>query len=215
MTEAQLVFLVFRGQVLWSQSLLCGVSVGCQQSGGSWLMLVFVLGLFGSGWGRHSTAFRSHSHTVFLFSPPLFQRWGSLWCPSTAVTLSSSGRWRKAWTGPSHQWLERATGWMWGGPWRLSALSVTFVVALWWLLNSACCRFWYWKWHFSSQIDLSETLESWAAENITSDQRKVKPVWTDASFTLKYYSDALFDFPHWFGFSKRTFKVVCFFFPKL
>uniref|UniRef100_A0A3B3BXH5 Mesenteric estrogen dependent adipogenesis n=1 Tax=Oryzias melastigma TaxID=30732 RepID=A0A3B3BXH5_ORYME len=34
-----------------------------------------------------------------------------------------------------------------------------------------------------------------------------KPVWRDASFTLKYESDALFDFPHWFGFSKRTFKA--------
>uniref|UniRef100_A0A3Q3QJK6 Uncharacterized protein n=1 Tax=Monopterus albus TaxID=43700 RepID=A0A3Q3QJK6_MONAL len=35
---------------------------------------------------------------------------------------------------------------------------------------------------------------------------KVNPAWRNASFTLKYYSDALFDFPHWFGFSKRKFK---------
>uniref|UniRef100_A0A3Q4HM63 Uncharacterized protein n=1 Tax=Neolamprologus brichardi TaxID=32507 RepID=A0A3Q4HM63_NEOBR len=41
---------------------------------------------------------------------------------------------------------------------------------------------------------------------ISDDLMKVKPVWRDASFTLKYYSDALFDFPHWLGFSKRTFK---------
>ncbi|XP_034461589.1 mesenteric estrogen-dependent adipogenesis protein-like [Hippoglossus hippoglossus] len=59
-------------------------------------------------------------------------------------------------------------------------------------------------------IDLAETLESWAAKNIhiESDKLlKVEPVWRDASFTLKYYSDALFDFPHWFGFSKRNFKL--------
>ncbi|KAL7390454.1 hypothetical protein ABVT39_021614 [Epinephelus coioides] len=59
-------------------------------------------------------------------------------------------------------------------------------------------------------IDLTEVLESWAAKNIiiiTDEQKKVQPVWRDAAFTLKYYSDALFDFPHWFGFSKRTFKL--------
>lgn len=57
-------------------------------------------------------------------------------------------------------------------------------------------------------IDLTEELESWAAKNFTTDSPiKVKPVWKDAGFTLKYYSDALFDFPHWFGFSKRTFKL--------
>lgn len=70
------------------------------------------------------------------------------------------------------------------------------------------------KWLFF-QIDLTELLESWAAENIhvtTDPLIKVKPVWRDASFTLKYYSDALFDFPHWFGFSKRTFKASASFF---
>ncbi|XP_032389928.1 mesenteric estrogen-dependent adipogenesis protein isoform X2 [Etheostoma spectabile] len=59
-------------------------------------------------------------------------------------------------------------------------------------------------------IDLTELLESWAAKNIhiiTDKPIKVKPVWRDASFTLKYYSDALFDFPHWFGFSKRKFNL--------
>uniref|UniRef100_A0A3B4G9F5 Mesenteric estrogen dependent adipogenesis n=1 Tax=Pundamilia nyererei TaxID=303518 RepID=A0A3B4G9F5_9CICH len=56
-------------------------------------------------------------------------------------------------------------------------------------------------------IDLTEEMESWAAKNLISDDlMKVKPVWRDASFTLKYYSDALFDFPHWLGFSKRIFK---------
>ncbi|XP_028277182.1 mesenteric estrogen-dependent adipogenesis protein [Parambassis ranga] len=57
-------------------------------------------------------------------------------------------------------------------------------------------------------IDLTEALESWAAKNIITDALiKAKLVWADSSFTLKYYSDALFDFPHWFGFSKRTFKL--------
>lgn len=61
------------------------------------------------------------------------------------------------------------------------------------------------------QIDLAEALNSWAAKNIhieTDDLVKVTPVWRDASFTLKYYTDALFDFPFWFGFSKRNFQVL-------
>ncbi|XP_013858785.1 mesenteric estrogen-dependent adipogenesis protein [Austrofundulus limnaeus] len=52
-------------------------------------------------------------------------------------------------------------------------------------------------------VDLTEALESL----VVPEEPKQKPVWRDASFTLKYYSDALFDFPHWFGFSKRTFKL--------
>ncbi|KAM9729118.1 mesenteric estrogen-dependent adipogenesis protein [Menidia menidia] len=57
-------------------------------------------------------------------------------------------------------------------------------------------------------IDLTEALESFAPRSAAAEDRNtVKPVWRDASFTLKYYSDALFDFPHWFGFSKRTFKL--------
>ncbi|XP_022052749.1 mesenteric estrogen-dependent adipogenesis protein [Acanthochromis polyacanthus] len=57
-------------------------------------------------------------------------------------------------------------------------------------------------------IDLTEELESWAVKNFTTNNPiKVKPMWKDAGFTLKYYSDALFDFPHWLGFSKRTFKL--------
>lgn len=57
---------------------------------------------------------------------------------------------------------------------------------------------------------MSELLESWATQNLhiaTDEKVKVPPGWRDFSFTIKYYSDALFDFPHWFGFSKRTFKV--------
>ncbi|KAE8287412.1 Mesenteric estrogen-dependent adipogenesis protein [Larimichthys crocea] len=57
-------------------------------------------------------------------------------------------------------------------------------------------------------VDLTEPLESWAEKNIhVLSDKPIKTVWTDASFTLKYYSDALFDFPHWFGFSKRKFKL--------
>ncbi|XP_073335444.1 mesenteric estrogen-dependent adipogenesis protein [Pagrus major] len=59
-------------------------------------------------------------------------------------------------------------------------------------------------------VDLTELMESWTAKNtnvITNGLTKVQPVWRDASFTLKYYTDALFDFPHWFGFSKRQFKL--------
>ncbi|XP_029924742.1 mesenteric estrogen-dependent adipogenesis protein [Myripristis murdjan] len=58
-------------------------------------------------------------------------------------------------------------------------------------------------------IDLSEVLQMWAGRNfrVVTDNGSVTPVWTDTSFTLKYYSDALFDFPHWLGFSKRKFKL--------
>lgn len=60
------------------------------------------------------------------------------------------------------------------------------------------------------QIDLTDVLESCVRKNLclsTDGILKVSPAWRNASFTLKYYSDALFDFPHWFGFSKRSFKV--------
>ncbi|XP_060911041.1 mesenteric estrogen-dependent adipogenesis protein-like [Labrus mixtus] len=59
-------------------------------------------------------------------------------------------------------------------------------------------------------IDLTDVLESWGAKNlhiIPDKPLKVKPVWRDACFTLKYYSDALFDFSRWFGFSEREFSV--------
>ncbi|XP_072231521.1 mesenteric estrogen-dependent adipogenesis protein [Leuresthes tenuis] len=57
-------------------------------------------------------------------------------------------------------------------------------------------------------IDFTEALESCALQDITIDDlEEVKLVWRDASFSLKYYSDALFDFPKWFGYSKRTFKA--------
>lgn len=56
-----------------------------------------------------------------------------------------------------------------------------------------------------SQIDLSELLQS--SEVMTCDPTKATRVWRDAYFTLKYYSDAMFDFSHWFGFSNRAFNV--------
>ena len=45
-------------------------------------------------------------------SQMFYQCCSSTWCPSTAAILSSSGRWREDWTGPSPQLLGRATGWM-------------------------------------------------------------------------------------------------------
>lgn len=58
------------------------------------------------------------------------------------------------------------------------------------------------------QIDLSEILQSLAAEGLLAENlMKYNPTWKDASFTLKYYSDALFDFPHWLGRSKRSFQA--------
>lgn len=61
---------------------------------------------------------------------------------------------------------------------------------------------------FSAQVDLTELLQG--SEVAAGDPRKAACVWRDARFTLKYSSDALFDFPHWFGFSKRAFKVNLF-----
>ncbi|CAJ1063814.1 mesenteric estrogen-dependent adipogenesis protein-like [Xyrichtys novacula] len=55
-------------------------------------------------------------------------------------------------------------------------------------------------------IDFKEVLERWGEENIHMTE-KGKPVWRDTCVTLKYYSDALFDFAHWFGFSKRKFNL--------
>ncbi|XP_032433085.1 mesenteric estrogen-dependent adipogenesis protein [Xiphophorus hellerii] len=58
------------------------------------------------------------------------------------------------------------------------------------------------------EIDLSEILQSLAAEGLIAENlMKYNPTWKDASFTLKYYSDALFDFPHWLGRSKRSFQL--------
>ncbi|XP_052376391.1 mesenteric estrogen-dependent adipogenesis protein-like [Oncorhynchus keta] len=58
-------------------------------------------------------------------------------------------------------------------------------------------------------IDLCDALRGWAGESfcLLGNREKVTPVWKDTCFTLKYYSDALFDFPHWLGFSKRHFKI--------
>ncbi|XP_026228717.1 mesenteric estrogen-dependent adipogenesis protein isoform X3 [Anabas testudineus] len=57
-------------------------------------------------------------------------------------------------------------------------------------------------------IDLSEALMSCVGNIITNKEVKVRSVRIHALFTLKYCSDALFDFPHWFGFSKRQFNVT-------
>ncbi|KAM6984645.1 mesenteric estrogen-dependent adipogenesis protein [Aplochiton taeniatus] len=58
-------------------------------------------------------------------------------------------------------------------------------------------------------IDFEDALRTCAGDSfrIIADGKMIRPAWTDTSFTLKYYSDALFDFPHWFGFSKRQFRI--------
>ncbi|XP_010902557.2 mesenteric estrogen-dependent adipogenesis protein [Esox lucius] len=59
-------------------------------------------------------------------------------------------------------------------------------------------------------IDLSDALHGWAGGRLCllSDGGTDRPVWKDTCFTLKYYSDALFDFPHWLGFSKRQLRIT-------
>ncbi|XP_061607563.1 mesenteric estrogen-dependent adipogenesis protein-like [Phyllopteryx taeniolatus] len=56
---------------------------------------------------------------------------------------------------------------------------------------------------YEVEVDLTDALNMWATHNMTG----IKPEWVDSSFTLKYHSDPLFDFPHWLGFSKRKFKL--------
>ncbi|KAM4620397.1 mesenteric estrogen-dependent adipogenesis protein [Polymixia lowei] len=59
-------------------------------------------------------------------------------------------------------------------------------------------------------IDLSEALQTWTERHfhVLPGKDITAHVWRDTCFSLKYYSDALFDFPHWFGFSKRKFKLA-------
>ncbi|XP_042620503.1 mesenteric estrogen-dependent adipogenesis protein-like [Cyprinus carpio] len=61
----------------------------------------------------------------------------------------------------------------------------------------------------SSVAGESYTVDGWVGESfqIPVDGEKVKPIWKDTHFIIEYCSDALFDFPYWFGFSKRQFKV--------
>ncbi|XP_054611309.1 mesenteric estrogen-dependent adipogenesis protein-like isoform X2 [Dunckerocampus dactyliophorus] len=61
---------------------------------------------------------------------------------------------------------------------------------------------------YQVEIDLSDALDKWASRNFPKDNKTgMRPQWADASFMLKYHSDALFDFPYWFGLSKRKFKL--------
>ncbi|XP_052423501.1 mesenteric estrogen-dependent adipogenesis protein isoform X1 [Carassius gibelio] len=63
---------------------------------------------------------------------------------------------------------------------------------------------------YTVDVDVSAAIQGWVGESlqILVDAERVKPIWKDAHFTIKYRSDALFDFPYWFGFSKRQFKVT-------
>ncbi|XP_026117409.1 mesenteric estrogen-dependent adipogenesis protein [Carassius auratus] len=62
---------------------------------------------------------------------------------------------------------------------------------------------------YSVDVDVSAALQGWVGESfqILDDGEKVKPIWRDTHFIIEYCSDALFDFPYWFGFSKRQFTV--------
>uniref|UniRef100_A0A8C1QIS0 Mesenteric estrogen-dependent adipogenesis protein n=1 Tax=Cyprinus carpio TaxID=7962 RepID=A0A8C1QIS0_CYPCA len=61
---------------------------------------------------------------------------------------------------------------------------------------------------YTVDVDVSVALQGWVGESfqILIDGEKVKPIWKDTHFIIEYCSDALFDFPYWFGFSKRQFK---------
>ncbi|XP_077360885.1 mesenteric estrogen-dependent adipogenesis protein [Festucalex cinctus] len=56
---------------------------------------------------------------------------------------------------------------------------------------------------YNVEVDLTDTLRTWADRNMAGTRAE----WLDASFTLKYHTDALFDLSHWLGFSKRKFKL--------
>lgn len=58
-------------------------------------------------------------------------------------------------------------------------------------------------------MDLGDIVSSWMGETfrIPVDGEKVTPVWKNTTFAVKYRSDALFDFSHKLGLSKRQFKI--------
>lgn len=62
---------------------------------------------------------------------------------------------------------------------------------------------------YTVNVDIRNALQTWIGDNfrILTDGEKVKPNWKNTHFTINYHSDALFDFPYWFGFSKRDFKI--------
>ncbi|RXN13158.1 mesenteric estrogen-dependent adipogenesis [Labeo rohita] len=74
------------------------------------------------------------------------------------------------------------------------------------------------RWEMEKGLDMtissvageSYIVDGWVGEGfrILVDMEKVKPIWKNTHFTIKYHSDALFDFPYWFGYSKRQFKVT-------
>lgn len=83
-------------------------------SGSDWLMLASQLGMFALGGVRNcdgsSVCIATDSFApLSWFSQQFWLIPSSMWCPSMARTPSSSGRWRKAWTGLSLLSLEKAT----------------------------------------------------------------------------------------------------------
>ncbi|XP_006643111.3 mesenteric estrogen-dependent adipogenesis protein [Lepisosteus oculatus] len=63
---------------------------------------------------------------------------------------------------------------------------------------------------YAVQMDVEDALQSWADKRgfeIPLEGRRVKPLWQHTNITLRYHSDALFDFPFWLGLSKRKFTL--------
>ncbi|XP_056592607.1 mesenteric estrogen-dependent adipogenesis protein-like [Triplophysa dalaica] len=62
---------------------------------------------------------------------------------------------------------------------------------------------------YTVNVDIRDALKACVGEKfrILIDGEKVKPSWKDTHFTIKYHSDALFDFSYWFGLSKREIKI--------
>ncbi|XP_029459022.1 mesenteric estrogen-dependent adipogenesis protein-like [Rhinatrema bivittatum] len=63
---------------------------------------------------------------------------------------------------------------------------------------------------YTVKLDLKECLQTWTYQTnfvLPHESRFITPDWQNTSFTLKYNSDALFDFPYWFGFSKRNYTI--------
>uniref|UniRef100_A0A8C4RSM5 Mesenteric estrogen-dependent adipogenesis protein-like n=1 Tax=Erpetoichthys calabaricus TaxID=27687 RepID=A0A8C4RSM5_ERPCA len=60
------------------------------------------------------------------------------------------------------------------------------------------------------KVDVKAALKRWVEQEhfvISVGNEKVTPVWQNTSFAIKYSVGALFDFPFWLGFSKRSFSI--------
>ncbi|MEE6472524.1 hypothetical protein FKM82_009640 [Ascaphus truei] len=63
---------------------------------------------------------------------------------------------------------------------------------------------------YTVKIDVADALLKWTQEEgftLPVDSHAITPDWQNTTFKFNYHSDALFDFPYWFGCSKRTFPI--------